>query len=321
VPSFPFDAARGESNGKASETAQTEVITTETGAQQKIQSPLEETSESAHSSNSIPQRKELSATQSLPVPDHGVFHVQTTAERPEKVEEIFRIGSEFVGAPSNVEQKDDATDQSASSEQRTSHEERSIPSGEKIVTSTQQEHQKGQQHDVTAKQIGLSMQSHQAVTRAEIVSGLGGDEHLRKALPDDFARNLAMKVADDLRLHIEGKTSEVRVVLKPESLGELSIRVAMEDGRIAAQLNVKEPAVKAALEAQIPQLRETLSSHGIEVNRLEIVLDSGEMQFSNSDEGKAFQHRPRSKRATDVDAVEEFETVKSLGYNTIEYII
>jgi flagellar hook-length control protein FliK len=143
------------------------------------------------------------------------------------------------------------------------------------------------------------------------------------ALPKDFGTNVILKATEGLRLHLDGKSEGVRVVLKPETLGELTIRARMEEGKVFAEIRVQQTEVKAVLEAQVPQLRDTLVSQGIDVQRVEIVSDGGEMHFHNSDEGRASHQRPaRFRRGhKNVDAVEELDAVRSLGYNTIEYII
>lgn len=139
-------------------------------------------------------------------------------------------------------------------------------------------------------------------------------------VPEVFARNLVLSIADELRLHIAGRTSEVRVTLKPEYLGELSLRVTMQDGELAARMDVSVPAVKAALDAQLPQLRDTLASLGIEMRRFEIVADGGLQQRMPHDQHR-FQHRQGSRRQTDVEVAETYVAARNLGYNTVEYII
>lgn len=139
-------------------------------------------------------------------------------------------------------------------------------------------------------------------------------------LPQDFAQNLMVRISDELKAHIEGKSSEVRVVMKPESMGQLSLRVAIEDGRLVAIMDVSKTAVKIALEAQLPQLREVLAAQGINVERFDI-LSGSTTQFERHGEGSAFHRQQHPRRQMDVDVAERYDTVKYLGYNTVEYII
>ena len=140
------------------------------------------------------------------------------------------------------------------------------------------------------------------------------------AMPEDFAKNLMVKISDEVKLHVEGKSSEVRVMMKPESLGELSLRVTMHEGKLVAQMDVTQSAVKNALEAQLPQMREALASQGIDIHRFEIV-SGGETQFQRQSEGSAFRQQHRSRRQMDVEVIEDLDGMKYLGYNTVEYII
>jgi len=139
-------------------------------------------------------------------------------------------------------------------------------------------------------------------------------------LPEEFAKNVVLKIVDEVRLHIAGKTSEVRVQLKPEHLGELSLRVTMQEGELAARLDVSVPAVKAALDAQLPQLREALAQQGIEIHRFDIVADSL-MHRQAQQEQQRSRHQGSAKRQTDVDVAETYAAMRDLGYNTVEYII
>lgn len=139
-------------------------------------------------------------------------------------------------------------------------------------------------------------------------------------LPEEFAKNFVAKIADEVRLHIAGKTSEVRVQLKPEHLGELSLRVTMQEGELTARLDVGVPAVKAALDAQLPHLREALAQQGIEIHRFEILADSS-MQGQAQQGEQRSRHHGSPKQQGDVDVAETYAAMRDLGYNTIEYII
>ena len=129
-----------------------------------------------------------------------------------------------------------------------------------------------------------------------------------------------VKISDEVKLQVEGKSSEVRVTMKPESMGELSLRVTMHEGKLVAQMDVSQLAVKNALEAQLPQMREALASQGIDIHRFDIVSGS-ETQFQQPSEGSAFHQHQRSKRQLDVEVTEDLDGMKYLGYNTVEYII
>lgn len=60
-----------------------------------------------------------------------------------------------------------------------------------------------------------------------------------------------------------GPVTELQVQLKPESLGRVDLKVSMENGALSARILVDNPGVKAALEANLPQLKQSLADQGI----------------------------------------------------------
>ncbi len=173
----------------------------------------------------------------------------------------------------------------------------------------------------TEKSIAMQVTTPMLSAKAE---GIHGEKTSTKTpgriieLPEDFARDFVVRIADELRLHVAGKTSEVRVRLKPEHLGELSLKVTLQEGELAARLDVSMPAVKAALDAQLPQLREALASQGIEIRRFDVVADG---QGNAQREHQRSQHQPQAGRQKDVEVMETYAAMRDLGYNTVEYII
>jgi len=159
-------------------------------------------------------------------------------------------------------------------------------------------------------------QGNEAVVGREVP---GKATSVAVSLPENFARDVVVKMADELRLHVAGGTSEVRVRLKPEHLGELSLKITMQEGELTARMDVSVPAVKAALDAQLPQLREALASQGIEIRRFDVVADG---QGNAQHEQRRFHHhQQQTGRHTDVDVTEMYAAMRDLGYNTVEYII
>ncbi|MDR4509766.1 MAG: flagellar hook-length control protein FliK [Candidatus Brocadiaceae bacterium] len=69
-----------------------------------------------------------------------------------------------------------------------------------------------------------------------------------------------------------GGRSEITMHLNPEELGSVRIHFAEEKGEIEAKILVESFEVKAAVENSIHRLRESLSSHGVEINKLEIAM-------------------------------------------------
>lgn len=72
-----------------------------------------------------------------------------------------------------------------------------------------------------------------------------------------------------------GQTLDLQ--LHPAELGTVRLRLTYNAGQLAAELQVASAAVKEALEAGLPQLRETLQAQGFDVHGLTVdVRDGGE---------------------------------------------
>jgi len=140
------------------------------------------------------------------------------------------------------------------------------------------------------------------------------------SLPPEMSRSVVAQIAQELQVRTQQNSSEIKIMLKPESLGEVFLKVKMEDGKMTAQIDVNQANVKVALESNLPQLHEILISHGIDIDHIDIIANG---QFwpreSNKDHAdKSKQHGKR--RATD-DTIERYERTRSMGYNTVEYIM
>lgn len=138
-------------------------------------------------------------------------------------------------------------------------------------------------------------------------------------LSPELSRSVLGQIARGMELQIAGKVAELHLRLEPETLGKVGLRVRMEEGRLQAQIDVSQPAVKAALESHLPQLRQALTSQGINVDRLDVFTrgESFSREAAGGHQGKG-RHRPEQ----DVQGQDTgYEATRSLGYNTIELVM
>jgi hypothetical protein len=136
-----------------------------------------------------------------------------------------------------------------------------------------------------------------------------------------FAQHVIREMVKDFRLQMNENLSEIRVQLKPESLGEVTFNVRMEDGKMTAHIDVSQSAVRAAMENQLSYLKEALVSKGIDVQHIEI----SNPQVSADADGKTShqdQHgRNGVKQQGNAEQFERFTEIRTMGYNTIELIM
>ncbi|MCL6477611.1 MAG: flagellar hook-length control protein FliK [Peptococcaceae bacterium] len=60
-----------------------------------------------------------------------------------------------------------------------------------------------------------------------------------------------------------GRVTVIRLKLEPESMGEISIRLSYAKGELTAHFYTASGVVKEAVECSLPQLRETLAQHNV----------------------------------------------------------
>ncbi|MCL2352573.1 MAG: flagellar hook-length control protein FliK [Firmicutes bacterium] len=89
------------------------------------------------------------------------------------------------------------------------------------------------------------------------------------------AADAVRQIMDKLKLEgaPAGNASEVRIRLRPESLGEVSMKIASDNGAVTAQFVAESQRVKEVIEAGFERLRESLARQGLEVTRLAVSVD------------------------------------------------
>lgn len=109
-------------------------------------------------------------------------------------------------------------------------------------------------------------------------------------LPEELPSRILEAVTERFRMHFvkREEKSEIRVMLRPESLGEVVIRLSDEDGRVSGRIFVENPVVKDLLESLLPQLRERLER--LNINLQEMQVDLG----ANRDQGQGARTAARA---------------------------
>ncbi len=82
------------------------------------------------------------------------------------------------------------------------------------------------------------------------------------------------QITDYMKAQVTEGMSELEMQLHPESLGNLHIKLTAKDGTLTAQFTAQNETVKAALESQMIQLKETFREQGISVEAIEVTVQS-----------------------------------------------
>lgn len=127
-----------------------------------------------------------------------------------------------------------------------------------------------------------------------------------------FAEQMDKFLVKQFKLTGGNGISEANINLHPEHLGEMQIRLSIQNGVLNAQFVTHNEAAKELLETQMAQLKGTLQNQGIQVERVEVVQQqqpaADSPSFMNQEQRRRQSQGGESKRSTDaVETLEEFE--------------
>ena len=112
-------------------------------------------------------------------------------------------------------------------------------------------------------------------------------------------QDIMRQIMDYMRIQVKADTSNLEMQLHPESLGSLHIQIASKAGMVTANFIAQNEAVKAALESQIVQLRESFEQQGVKVEAIEVTVQSHAFE-RNLDQGRgqsgAQEQNPSARR-------------------------
>ncbi len=126
--------------------------------------------------------------------------------------------------------------------------------------------------------------------------------------------NIMNQVIESAQVSLDENMSEMLIKLKPESLGDLSMKIVIEKGMIIAKFDVESQIVKQALESNLQDLRSALDDKGIQVQEFSVSVNQNSKQHKNPQ----FSNK-KNKRYT-TPFVEEGITNNIYHSNSSKYI-
>ena len=103
---------------------------------------------------------------------------------------------------------------------------------------------------------------------------------LRETMAPEIVRQSGIILRDANR-------GEIRLVLKPEHLGRMRIRLELQDGRVTGRILVDNSAVKDAVERNLGALERSFLDHGFQTATLEVGVGGEREQQRNGAHGTA----------------------------------
>ncbi|WP_379151333.1 flagellar hook-length control protein FliK [Paenibacillus sp. sgz5001063] len=120
-----------------------------------------------------------------------------------------------------------------------------------------------------------------------------------------FAQEMSSFITGKLEIIKKGGVAEASITLFPENLGQVDVKITMQNGHLVAQFSTLNSGTKDILEQQMSQLRSALQSQGLQVEKLEVTQNNTPLQsqYSGSQQGRggsgAQQQERRSRERTE----------------------
>lgn len=140
----------------------------------------------------------------------------------------------------------------------------------------------------------------------------------------DTIEQLSNPISDALKSSSDNGTSELTVVLKPENLGEVAVKLVTEKGVVSVVISAQNPEVGKALSENASALAENIAKRGAEVSTVNVVppsdagfamgLDFTNQGFNRKNDGQ--NSNPSS--STKVNAIDETDNVKNTDKTLIQ---
>lgn len=101
-------------------------------------------------------------------------------------------------------------------------------------------------------------------------------------------QDIMRQIMDYMKIQVKSDVSSLEMQLHPANLGTLQIQVAAKGGMLTANFITQNEAVKAALESQMVQLKESFEEQGVKVEAIEVTVQTHQFE-QNLEQGRGRQ--------------------------------
>lgn len=161
----------------------------------------------------------------------------------------------------------------------------------------------------------------------------------QQAIVDDIVSNISNasstkdvhqiinQIVDKIKVDIKPDVSEMKLLLKPDTLGELSLKITTQNNIVTAQFVAESQQVKEVLQANFNNLKDTLQQLGLIIDEISVSVGQ-----QNSESRQQFeQNQQKSKHrmsqiinnindAEDINVENNYDNPYELSDNQVDYM-
>lgn len=152
------------------------------------------------------------------------------------------------------------------------------------------------------------------VTAGQLALRSGTQVAVKPAAPpvpvEHFANEMTNFIINKLEIVKQHGVTEARISLNPEHLGQVDIKLTMQNGQLVAQFMTRTSEARELIDQQMAQLRAALTAQGLQVEKIEVSQSSSSSTAYLYQDGRQpgsgqqqSQHRSKEKEGTNDDAV------------------
>lgn len=172
--------------------------------------------------------------------------------------------------------------------------------------------------DGTAAEFALnegdSLLEQGTVTAGQLALRSGTQVAVKPAAPpvpvENFSNEMTSFIINKLEIVKQTGFTEARISLNPEHLGQVDIKLTMQNGQLIAQFMTRSTDAKELIDQQMAQLRSALLAQGLQVEKIEVTQSSQPSNANLYQDGRQPgsgqqqpQHRSKEKDRPSDDAV------------------
>ncbi|OMF36805.1 hypothetical protein BK133_09190 [Paenibacillus sp. FSL H8-0548] len=113
---------------------------------------------------------------------------------------------------------------------------------------------------------------------------------------DEFAKSMTGMIVQKFDISTLNGVSEAKLMLFPEHLGQVDVRITMQNGLLTAIFQTDTAMAKDMLDNQMAQLRAALQAQGLMVDKLEVSQGQSAAQLFQQQQGQGSNQQQASKR-------------------------
>ncbi len=143
--------------------------------------------------------------------------------------------------------------------------------------------------------------------------------------------SIMQQINEKLNVAVKTGITEMRVMLRPESLGEVQLKIRVEGDVVMGKMYVENQQVKHIVEANLQTLKDSLTQHNLQVGSFDVDINHGNgaqqdmrdlanmgTQRKNEDGAESNTEKP-DVAINASGLVSGLETGRKFGTNSIEY--